>query len=74
MPVLELKRCDVEPQEHDSIRLGAGSEASTLWVVVGRDWNRQAPLCLDRLLQSHAAVEHERFPGVDLWRLQRWSG
>ena len=42
-------------------------DGQPLWLVVGRDWDGQAPGCLERLARSHIPVDRQHFPGVDLW-------
>lgn len=42
----------------------------TVWVMSGRDWDRETRRCLAQLAGTHTTVEHRTFTGVDLWLLR----
>jgi len=63
--VVKVESC-LESAGHQSLPR-ALDNGRPLWLVVGRDWDGQAPGCLERLARSHAAVDRQHFPGVDLW-------
>jgi hypothetical protein len=45
-----------------------------LWLVVSRDWEGQAPRCLQRLVRHHRPAEQRHFAGVDLWLFRPDNG
>jgi hypothetical protein len=45
-----------------------------MWVLAGRDWTGEASRCLTRLAPDWEPAQHERFKGVELWRLERRAG
>lgn len=49
---------------------GTSAATGTLWVAAGRDWERAAPACLDRLGATHRIAEYRPFVGIELWRLE----
>jgi mannosyltransferase len=63
--VLKVEHC-AENAERSSLP-STLDDGHPLWLVVGRDWDGQAPRCLERLARSHVPVERQHFPGVDLW-------
>ncbi len=41
-----------------------------VWALSGRDWENDAPQCLEMLSSSYTMAEKAAFPGVDLWRFE----
>ena len=66
--VLKFISCD---GEFDQARVFALDEASTVWLVAGRDWFQEAPRCLQRLSRHRATIARDSVQGIDLWLLQR---
>jgi len=50
------------------------TSAAAMWVLAGRDWTGEASRCLTRLAPDWEPAQHERFKGVELWRLERRAG
>lgn len=72
-PIVELGICD-HPSEPYAGHAAGLAEAPVLWVVVSRDWNGRAGPCRARLLETHVVAEQRRYPGVELWRLEKRVG
>jgi mannosyltransferase len=67
--VAPLREC----RDTDGTReMGLLEDKPVLWVIVGRDWDREAAQCFTRLSRSHVVAEHQDFPGsVELWRFTK---
>jgi len=66
-----MHQCDPEPNGYDPLQREALDQASAIWILSGRDWTGEAQRCLTRLGQAYELAAHERFKGVELWRLER---
>jgi uncharacterized membrane protein len=42
-----------------------------IWLVAGRDWSNRAAKCLKQFSRSYIVLDHQRFPGTDVWLLER---
>lgn len=50
------------------------ADAPVLWLMIGRDWEREAPACIERLLRSHTLAAKREFPGVHLQLFAQRTG
>lgn len=66
-----MHQCDPEPNGYDPLRRDTLASAEAIWILSGRDWTGEAQRCLVRLAPTYVLAEHERFKGVELWRLER---
>src|SRR5262249_39628401 len=60
--VVPITSCDIDAEGHDALR-AAGLDSRSMWLVVGRDWERQAQRCRRRLAHTHAVVDRRQFSG-----------
>jgi 4-amino-4-deoxy-L-arabinose transferase-like glycosyltransferase len=65
-----MHQCDPEPNGYDPLEREALHDAAAIWILSGRDWTGEAQRCLARLGPTYALAAHERFNGVELWRLE----
>ncbi|MFI5365825.1 MAG: glycosyltransferase family 39 protein [Candidatus Binatia bacterium] len=74
-PALRVVKIEDCSSDAGHTSLGAMlDDDAPLWFVVGRDWDGQAPRCLERLARSHVPVERRHFSGVELWLFKPTSG
>jgi uncharacterized membrane protein len=45
-------------------------EGQAVWLISGRDWNRDNDRCLPTLNKTHTIAQFKSFTGVELWRLE----
>jgi mannosyltransferase len=67
--IVPTDRCDVKAAGEDSLRKEIFN-SQAIWVMVGRDWNHSAEVCLSGLSQSYSVIDKQSFTGIELWLLK----
>jgi len=63
----------IDPRNTDDAQSGLLNKMDPfrrVWALSGRDWENDAPRCLQLLSLSYSTAEQAAFSGVDLWRLE----
>jgi hypothetical protein len=71
LEIVSLRRCGDGNASEIFRRLPRLQDVPAFWLLVGRDWDRQAARCLAAFSRSRAPLDHRDFAGVELWHLGR---